>query len=339
MTHRRSTIRRRAATLPATLALAATVACGAGAAPAVQADGFPMTVQNCGRQVVLDAPPQRILALGGEAGSMLVAAGGADRISTFGAIEGEPLGAAGPALLARPQLAVPGSGEVSREVVLGEQPDLVVAFSLNDTTPEDLAAAGVPTLLLGARCPGDGPTGFDALYAEIALYGRVLGTEETAAAAVEGLRSRVEAARVEAARVAAARAAGAPASSAAALFVTDAQSALGAYGGRSMVHQQLEVVGLTDVFGGEAARYFEPSVEALIAAGPDVVLALHQAANGTADDARAALTARPELAGLPAVADGRVLVLDYFYSGDGVLAVEGVEQLAEQLAAQLAGPS
>lgn len=328
-------MRRRLGAVVTAVVLSGTVACGAsppgdsGPGGPGEAAGYPMTVENCGRQVTIEAPPQRIFALGGEPGTMLWAAGGAQRISTMAPIEGEPLGAATADLSQRPQLVIPGSaeGDLSREAIIAAQPDLVVAFDLNLTTPEDLAAAGIPTLLISARCDESPLRGFDAVFADIELYGRVLGTPDRAAAAIADLRGQVDAARQRALEATAGR-------SAAALFVNGGpDTALGAYGARSMVHQQLEILGLRDVFTGTDQRYFEPSTESLIAARPDVIIALHQASDQLDEPAaRDAVLARPELATLPAVETGTVLGLDYFYAGDGILAVEGLQRLADQLA-------
>jgi iron complex transport system substrate-binding protein len=53
-------------TAAATLALTGLAACGTGTGttPAA-AGGDPVTVENCGRQVTVDAPPQRIMVIGG----------------------------------------------------------------------------------------------------------------------------------------------------------------------------------------------------------------------------------------------------------------------------------
>ncbi|WP_232666349.1 ABC transporter substrate-binding protein [Pseudonocardia sp. TRM90224] len=290
-------------------------------------EGFPVTVENCGRQVTFDAPPRRALVLGGEAGSLVRAAGAVERIATFGAIDGEPLGAAQADLGARAQLPVPGSGAVAREVIIAQQPDVVITFGLNETTPEDLAAAGIPALQLAGRCPGDpGPRGLEAMYADIETYGRVFGTRPQATAAVAQLRERVAAAGRRVAGIGAGR-------GAAALFVGAPDSPLGAYGRLSTAHQQLEALGFRNVFDEVAKRHFEPGTEQVISAAPEVVVALYQASGSTEQTVRSSLAARAELAGVPALAKGSVLPLDYFYAGNGLLAVDGLERLADQLAA------
>ncbi|QSB14416.1 ABC transporter substrate-binding protein [Natronosporangium hydrolyticum] len=331
----RALVRRHAhrvsAALLATVVLAAGAACGTEPDPDPGGAGeYPMTVTNCGRDVVIEQPPERILALGGEAAAMLWAAGGVDRISTFGPVDGEPLGAAADDLADLPTIDVPGSGEISRESIIGEQPDLVVTFGLNATSPEELADAGIPSLIISGRCDdaGAGQDAADysalaAVYDDITTYGQLLGTEEQAQTAIEELQARVDAV--------AAQVEGDSARPGAALFVSGADSALGAYGGLSMVHEQLGILGFQNVFGDTAQRYFEPSVEALIDAQPEVIIALYQASDNSAETAEAALADRGELEDIPAVADDRVLAIDFFYTGNSIIAVDGLEQLAEQL--------
>ncbi|MGH8930251.1 MAG: hypothetical protein ACRDZO_06345 [Egibacteraceae bacterium] len=79
--------------LPAIVA-ALLAALGAPAAGATESGQFPMTIENCGREVTISQTPERILAIGGEAGSLIWAAGAASRITTFAELEGEPLGPA-----------------------------------------------------------------------------------------------------------------------------------------------------------------------------------------------------------------------------------------------------
>lgn len=305
---------------------------GATGAPDQDADGaFPMAIENCGRQVTFEAPPQRVMALGGEAGGLLWAAGAVDRISTFSPIDGEPLGAAETALAALPQLEIPGSGDISREVIVGENPDLVVTFGLNQTTPEDLADAGIETLILRGYCDGSGAPEVASddrplqnVFADLEMLGDLLGTGEQAQAAVEDLQARVDAVR-EAASSAAPR-------NAAALFVSSGDSPLGAYGGRSMVDELMGYLGLTNIYADEPKRYFEPTVESFISGAPEVIVALYQASGNSESSALDALVSRPEIATVPAIENRDVLLIDFFYTGNGILAVDGLEMLADQLA-------
>lgn len=292
---------------------------------------FPLTVDNCGRQVTFDAPPERVMAIGGEAGGLIWAAGGIDKVTTFSPIDGEPLGAAESALAALPELEIPGTGDISRELIVAEDPDLVVTFGLNQTTPEDLEAAGIQTIILRGYCDGSGApevvsdsAPLDDVFADLELLGTLLGTEEQADEAVQDLQARVEAVR-DSVPTSQAR-------TAAALFVSTAQSPLGAYGGLSMIDQLMDYLGLTNIYTDEPKRYFEPTVESFIDAGPEVLIGLYQASDNTEQSVRDALAARTEIAKVPALANDDLLLIDFFYTGNGILAVDGLEMLADQLA-------
>ncbi|GAB3756507.1 ABC transporter substrate-binding protein [Microlunatus parietis] len=307
-------------------------ACGAApAAPAGSGGSYPMTIENCGRQVTLPAKPERLYVIGGEAGTIVEAAGGAASVAVFSPLVGEPLGKAEGAFSQATNTPIKSSKDISREVIIAAEPDLLVTYGLNEFAPEDLAAAGIPTIILSGYCGGFGAgqsevqDPLEGVYQDVETLGRVLGTDETARAAAAELRSRVAAIRDGARQTPPSN------SKAAGVFVVSGDSPLGAYGSRSMLHQQMEAVGLTNVFESTSERYFEPNVEALIAAQPERIIALHEPGDTTEEQARLAVNGRPELRSLPAVSSDAVHVLSFFYSGHGTLAVDGLERLAELL--------
>lgn len=320
-------------TAAAVASVLAVAACGEGsdAATANTAGDYPRTVDNCGREVTIERRPERLYVIGGEAGTLVHAAGGTGRISTFAPLIGEPLGDAADALGERDQEAIQTATDISREVIIGADPDLVVTFGLNDFGPEELESAGIPTLIISGYCGGFGAgqseveNPLEGVYADVETLGRVLGTEEEAQQASTELRDRVDAVRQQAKETLP------PSGTSGAVFVPGPDSALGAYGRRSMIHQQMSYLGLSNVFEGTDERYFEPNTEALIDANPERLIALYEPGDTSEQEVREALINRDELADIPAIADDKVMVLDFFYSGHGTLAVDGLERLAEQI--------
>lgn len=313
-------------------ALVGLTACGGGADSAGGDGEYPMTVQNCGREVTIEQRPENVYVIGGEAGTIVHTAGGIDQVGTFTPLAGEPLGDAEDDLLAvQNQVPIQTTTDLSREVVIGAQPDLVVTYGLNDYTPEDLESAGIPTLILSGYCGGFGAgqsevtDPLQGVYDDVRTVGRVLGTSDVAEQAATELEQRVDAVRTAAEQNPAA------ATTTMALFVIDADTPLGAYGRRSMVHQQMDYAGLENLFADTDERYFEPNTEVIIDAAPERFIALYEPGDTPEDQVADAVTSRPELADIPAVADENVLVLDFYYSGHGTLAVDGLEQLAEQI--------
>ncbi|CAM3362320.1 ABC transporter substrate-binding protein [Kibdelosporangium persicum] len=325
-------IRRSGLVLVAAVSMLATACGGDGGQDTVAAaEGFPMTVKNCGRDVTFERRPERLYVIGGEAGTLVHAAGGTDRISTFSPLVGEPLGDAAGPLGQREQAPIKSSKSISREVIIGAKPDLVVTYGLNEFGPEDLQAAGIPTLIISGYCGGFGAgqsevqDPLEGVYADIETLGRVLGTEDRAKQAVTGLKGRVEAVRQRGQQ------SPPPSNATAAVFVAGPDSALNAYGRRSMIHQQMSHAGLTNVFQNTDERLFDVNTEALISSAPQRLIALYEPGDIDEQAVRASLTGRPELGPLPAVAGGKVMVLDFFYSGHGTLAVDGLEKLAGQV--------
>lgn len=99
----------------------------------------------------------------------------------------------------------------------------------------------------------------------------------------------------------------------------------------------MSLLGLENVFSDVPKRYFEPSMEELVASAADKVFAMYlptgSSAMETDQDVLEVLRERPELDGLEAVNDdASVVPLNYYYSSPGPLAVDGVELLAERLA-------
>ncbi|WP_306368939.1 ABC transporter substrate-binding protein [Nocardiopsis sp. CC223A] len=331
----RRPVRRPGLALVAATGIIAVTACGGGGgggdetAAGAGSEGFPLTVQNCGREVTIEAPPENLYVIGGEAGTLVHAAGGTDRIGTFSPLIGEPLGDAEGPLGEAEQAPIQSSDDISREVIIGAGPDLVVTYGLNEFGPEDLADAGIPTLIISGYCGGFGAGQSDVedplegVYDDITTLGEVLGTEETAEQAVTDLRGRVDAVRQQAEQ------SPPPGGTAAALFVAGPDSGLGAYGRRGMIHQQMEYAGLSNVFEDTDERYFEPNTEALIDAAPERLIALYEPGDTSEQEVRDTLTGRSELGSVPAIEAGEVMVLDFYYSGHGTLAVDGLEQLAE----------
>ncbi|WP_337059960.1 ABC transporter substrate-binding protein [Kineococcus sp. G2] len=336
------TTRRSPAALAAACALL-TAACGAG--PADGADGTGgelLEVVNCGEQVRLTTPPERVVLLKSAPVPYLHALGVLDRaVARAGLYPQEYYDAAAlreleavPLLTDRTDTS--GHLRISREVVLAQRPDLVLG-EVDGLDRASLAASGVPLLEEPALCPaGGGEPGFESVYAQVELYGRVFHREERAREVADGLRERVEAVRE---RTDAALAAGAPRRTAAVLYPTVGGGVTYAYGAASTATPQLEAAGLTNVFADVGERVFEVTPEELLARDPQVLVLLHS--DGDPAAVRSAVTALPGAQALSAVRDGEVLVQLFNFTEPATpLAVEGLERIAGALgpAAPAAAP-
>ncbi len=89
---------------------------------------------------------------------------------------------------------------LSKEIVIGQQPDVVIAWGFDATTPQELAEVGIPTINISGYHIDEGDPqsegdfgAFEGIYTDIELYGRLLDTQDQAAKAVADLRERVTA--------------------------------------------------------------------------------------------------------------------------------------------------
>jgi iron complex transport system substrate-binding protein len=313
--------------------------CGAGTGASGGSAAGPIVVDSCGREVAFDSPPERVLAIGSEAPGLLVAAGAGAALTHYAGTLEAPFGAEVRPVVERAERVLEDSHDLSFETIVATGADVAIGTDISSATDinalaDRLAQAGVQLLTVSGYCAGVNPASveglseFELIYRDIEAYGRLFGTEQVAAEAIEGLRNRVAAVEQ--------RTAGRSGQSAIPLYVT-ADGPLGAYGGQALVSEQMRVLGLDNVFNNVEKRYFEPNSEEIVNSAPDLVFAMYvptgSSALETESDVVEELRGRPELAGLGAIADDRALLpLNYFYTSASPLAVDGLEMLADQIA-------
>jgi iron complex transport system substrate-binding protein len=305
-----------------TLAFLAT-ACTATEAPAAGA----VTVRNCDVDVTFDAPPERVALLESAPVTILHALGVLDRaVLRAGAFPEEYYDAGTNAAIAGIEslgedIDASGHLQLSQEVIIGQQPDLVLGLP-DGISRESLAEAGINTLMQPVYCPdGVDATTFDDVYAQIETYGRIFDRTGEAAALVADLRARVTAVEQTAK--------GQPKRTAAVLFPTVGGGSGYAYGNRGMAHPQLAAAGFTNVFGDVDDRVFEVTTEQLVAADPDVLVLLH--VDGNPEDVKNAVVTMPGAETLRAVRDDQIMVqLFNFTEPPTPLSMDGLERIAER---------
>lgn len=178
-------------------------------------------------------------------------------------------------------------------------------------------------LLEPSFCPeGIEDPGYETIYGQMRLYGKVFGREAKAEQAVTDLRRRIE--TVEA---------GLPAQKGrkvAVLWPYRGEGTIGAYGGQSMATPQLETLGARNVFADVDKRVFEVSMEELLGRDPDVIVLLHT--DGTDQEIKQALLDIPGARDLRAVKNDAITVqLFNFTEPPTPLVLDGLERLAAYL--------
>lgn len=303
------------------------VACGSG--DDGERDGLAATVENCGVEVVFEAPPERVVLLETAPVTSLQALGVLDRVvaragtypreyyddATWEAIEAIPsIGE---------EIADSGHLQISQEVVLAQEPDLVLGLP-DGMTREGLAAVGIPLLVQPAFCPDGGSVSysFEDVTSQLEVFGTVFGVPDAAADAVADVEARIAAVP--------APAAGARRTAAAVFPTPDGTPYV--YGGRSFATAQLEAAGLDNVYADVDERMFEATIEDLLDRDPDVMLLLYSEGDPAAIEA--VVRGLPGASELTAFRNDDVLVqLFNFTEPPTPLSLDGLERIAARLGA------
>jgi iron complex transport system substrate-binding protein len=309
--------------LPAAASLLLLAGCGAAAT------GEPSgtVVDNCGVAVTFDRAPERVVLLKSAAVPYLHSLGVMDRVTArAGRYPAEYYDAATLSELDRIPLLTDrtdtsGHLQISKEVVISQQPDLVLG-EVDNLSRDTLAAVDIPLLEEPALCPGaTAVPAFDDIYAQMTTYGKVFDREAEAARAITALKERMSRIRTERGT-----------RTAAVLYPTVGGGVTYAYGSTSMAHPQLEAAGFTNVFAGSNERVFEVTLEELLSRNPDVLILLHS--DGDPKAVEAAVTGLPGAAKLKAVSGGNVMTqLFNFTEPPSPLSVDGLERIVERFQA------
>lgn len=257
---------------------------------------------DTGADVVLAAPAQRIVSLAPHATELLFAAGAGGRV--VGVVRGSDHPDA-----ARALTVVGDAHAVDVERILLARPDLVVAWPWSSPAQvEKLRARGIAIYISDART-------IDGIATSIERLGALAGTNDAAGAAARAFRARLASAR------AAAR--GEPVR----VFYEIWHEPLFTVGGGHLISQAIAACGGVNVFASLTVPAPQVSVEAVIAARPQAIVA------GTDGATRPGwLDAWRRWPGIPAVRDGRLRVVDAnLLHRNGPRFADGVAQLCAAL--------
>ncbi len=185
-------------------------ACGGGAGDSTakpgRAEGYPVTLKNCGRTVTVDADPRRAVSVDQGSTEILLSLGLAGRMAATATWTDPVMKGLEKANAEVPRIA---DDRPSSEKVLDREPDFVSAsfestLAKGGVAPrEQFESLGVPTYVSPADCTGkdnsgggDGartaPLTMDTVYGEVRDLARVFGVPERGDALVAQLRERVK---------------------------------------------------------------------------------------------------------------------------------------------------
>lgn len=293
------------------------------ALPAQAATTYPLSLDNCGVTIIVDQPPERVVAIKSSATELLLSLGLGDRIVGIGFQDG-PL----PADLAATGANLPVLSDKlpSQEVVLETEPDFIYGgwesnFAADGAGERPtLARLGIATYVAPAACRSvpPPPLSFEALFAEIAEMGAIFDVEEAASALVAEQRSMLEAIDRDDRGLTA-------------LWYSSGTKTPYVGAGTNAPAMILEALGLTNIYADIAEGWTSASWEAIVAADPDVIV-LVDAAWNSADQKKRLLAESPITSQLDAVIHERYLVLPFPASEAGVRNVPAIVDMAAQLA-------
>ena len=284
------------------------------ASASADAEPYPVTVtDDSGRELLVEAEPQRIVSLAPSNTEIVCALDACDRLVGVTDFDDYP-----------PEVAevndVVIAATVDVELVVAAEPDLVLAAG-NELTPtpviEQLEELGLPVLVLY-------PETLDEVYADIQLIGEVLDRGDEASALVEEMEGRVGDV------VAAVEGADTPRT----LYeVFHAEGATYTAGDGSFLASLLELAGAVPVTGDATGVI---GAEDLVATDPELILLGTASYDPSLADSATALEtvgARPGWAELTAVREGAVVPYldDIVTTRPGPRIVDGLEALAHAI--------
>jgi iron complex transport system substrate-binding protein len=291
---------------------------------------FPMTIDNCGFEVTIVEPPQRVVTIKSSATEMLLALGVGDRIVGTGF----PDGPIPPEFAdAADGLPVLSDRVPSAEVVLEVEPDLVYAGWESNLTGEGageratLAGLGVASYVSPAACkdPAYQPDRLtvEHVFAEITEIAAMLDVPDDAADLIAEQRAVLADVEPDEHGLSA-------------LWYSSGTDIPYVGAGIGAPQLVMDAVGLTNIATGVADTWAPFSWEQVVADDPDLIILVDASWNSAAQK-RELLATNPVTANLTAVRNERYLVVPFAASEAGVRTVPAIADLAAQLAALQVG--
>jgi len=245
---------------------------------------FPVTVtDDANNSVTIDKEPLRIVSTAPSNTEILFALGLGEKVVGVSSLDDYPPEAA--------KIPKVGDFQVNTEAVLALSPDVVLGYAGNEEALTPVKKAGIPVLIFN-------PDSLEQIYSDIETVGQATAATTEASALVSSIRAEVQAV---------ADTAGNSAESPKVFYALD--NTLYTAGPGSFVDALLTLAHCTNVADGATAAplqaYYQFAPEQLVAADPDVIL-LPKTAYKSAED----FASDPRFAGLKAVKNGRVIVID-----------------------------
>jgi iron complex transport system substrate-binding protein len=285
-----------------------------------------VSIDNCGFDLVVATPPERIVTIKSTSTEMLLALGLGDKIIGTGFPDG-PV----PDEWASAAADIPTISDFapSQEAVLDLEPDFVFGGWESNFTAEaageraTLDSLGIGSYVSPAACKEDGykpdPLTFDLVFDEILEAGAIFGADDAAAELVATQSEQLDSITPDDRRLSA-------------LWYSSGTDTPYVGAGIGAPQMMLDQLGVTNIAANVDDTWSSLSWEAVVDADPDVIV-LVDASWNTAESKIALLEGNPATAGLTAVTNGSYLRIPFAAGEAGVRNVEATADLAAQLTA------
>ncbi|WP_314245069.1 ABC transporter substrate-binding protein [Streptomyces sp. DSM 40907] len=286
------------------------------------AEGFPVTVSNCGVESTYQRPPQRAVSLNQHATEVMLALGLEKSMVGTGYLDDK--------ILPEYQAAFDSVKVLSKqypsfETLLAAEPDFVYGgFGSTFAEKEGrgrpaFTKAGVNTHLNIEECPA-GPVTMATVDEEIRTIAKIFGVPERAEQQVDKLHGTLD-------RVDGTLAGVAPAK----LFVYDSgdKTAFTA-GGKGIGNELIKRAGGVNLFADVDKAFGDVSFEQVAERAPEVIV-IYDYGDQPVEDKKKFLLANPALKDVPAIKNQRFAVLPLSSTVLGVRVPAAVESLARQI--------
>jgi iron complex transport system substrate-binding protein len=288
---------------------------GCGSSTASSGGEFATVTDDNGKTVTITEKPMHIVSTSPAVTQILFALGVGERVVGVNQWDTYP-----PEVQDLPKVA---DLQVNTEAVIALSPDLVLGAAGQEEELAIVQAAGAPTLVFN-------PATVEGIYADITTIGKAVGADDKAVDLIESMRATM--AEIS-------DAASATGDSPTVFYALD--DTLFTCGPGSFVDELLGLASAVNVASAASAGVAEPQAyyqfapEQLVAADPDIVVL-----SGFAFTSADSFKSDARFAGLTAVKEGRVFLLDAQYDQLLTLAapriVEGFEALAMIIHPELA---
>jgi iron complex transport system substrate-binding protein len=275
-----------AATAAPIATIAATVAPAPGSYPVVLED-------DLGREVKLAARPERIISLAPSNTEVLFAVGAGPQVVGLTEYCNYPP----EAQQGREIVGGFSADSLSVEKIVALKPDLVFAAgAVQQQVSDALQAAGIPVFNFD-------PKDFAGIYADIRTAGALTGNVAQAEQVAADMQARVDKVTATAADI--------PQDQRVKVFYEVWDEPLMTAGPSTFIGQLIEMAGGANIFADVQEQYPTVSSEAVVARAPQVIVGPSSHGEGLSVER---ISGRPGWAGLQAVKDGRIVIVD----GDSV---------------------